>query len=150
VTQWDVAPFFQDDWHATPDLLVSGGLRYETQDNISSHLNFAPRLGFAWSAGPKNASGQARTVVRGGFGVFYDRVSEDLTLRANRFDGVSTSQYVVTEPRVLDELGFDANGNVSWPVTFSTTGSFYVRAQTQPTSVNSNSFWTPNQYFNVS
>jgi len=43
----------------------------------------------------------------------------------------------------------DANGNVSWPVTFSTTGSFYVRAQTQPTSVNSNSCWTPNQYFNV-
>ncbi len=113
VTQWDVAPFFQDDWHATPDLLVSAGLRYETQDNISSHLNLAPRFGFAWSAGPKSSSGQARTVVRGGFGVFYDRVSEDLTLRANRFDGVSTSQYVVTEPRVLDELGFDANGNVT-------------------------------------
>lgn len=113
VTQWDVAPFFQDDWHATPDLLVSAGLRYETQDNISSHLNLAPRFGFAWSAGPKSASGQARTVVRGGFGVFYDRVGEDLTLRANRFDGVSTSQYVVTEPRVLDDLGFDANGNVT-------------------------------------
>jgi hypothetical protein len=43
----------------------------------------------------------------------------------------------------------DANGNVSWPVTFSTKGSFYVRAQTQPTSVNSNSFWTPNQYYTV-
>jgi Carboxypeptidase regulatory-like domain len=113
VTQWDVAPFFQDDWHATPDLVVSGGLRYETQDNISSHLNFAPRLGFAWSAGPKNATGQARTVVRGGFGVFYDRVGEDLTLRANRFNGVSTSQYVVAEPAVLNELGFDANGNVT-------------------------------------
>jgi hypothetical protein len=43
----------------------------------------------------------------------------------------------------------DSNGNVIWPVTFSTKGSFYVRAQTQPTSVNSNSFWTPNQYYTV-
>jgi hypothetical protein len=43
----------------------------------------------------------------------------------------------------------DANGIVTWPVTFSNTGSFYVRAQTQPTSVNANSFWTPNQYYNV-
>ncbi len=41
-------------------------------------------------------------------------------------------------------------GQVQWPVTFSTKGSYYVRAQTQPTSVNSNSFWTPNQYYNVS
>ena len=113
VTQWDVAPFVQDDWHATPDLLVSAGLRYETQDNISSYLNFAPRLGFAWSAGPKNAQGQARTVVRGGFGVFYDRFGEDLTLRANRYDGVSTSQYVVTRPSVLDQLEFAADGSVS-------------------------------------
>ncbi len=113
VTQWDVAPFVQDDWHATPDLLVSAGLRYETQDNIESHLNFAPRLGFAWSAGPKNAQGQARTVVRGGFGIFYDRFGEDLTLRANRFNGVSTSQYVVMQPAVLDQLGFAADGSVS-------------------------------------
>jgi hypothetical protein len=43
----------------------------------------------------------------------------------------------------------DANGNVNWPVTFSTKGSFYVRAQTQPTSVNANSFWTANQYYTV-
>jgi hypothetical protein len=43
----------------------------------------------------------------------------------------------------------NAEGQISWPVTFSTKGSFYVRAQTQPTSVNSNSFWTPNQYYDV-
>ncbi len=43
----------------------------------------------------------------------------------------------------------NSSGQVSWPVTFSTKGSFYVRAQTQPTSVNSNSFWTPNQYYTI-
>jgi hypothetical protein len=127
VTQWDVAPFIQDDWHATADLLLSAGLRYETQDNISSHLDLAPRLGFAWSAGPKNAQGQARTVLRGGFGIFYDRFGEDLTLRANRFSpGSTTVQYVVTQPRVLNELGFDANGNVSGVPTVEELAAFAI------------------------
>jgi hypothetical protein len=30
-------------------LSISPGLRYENQDNIDSNLNFAPRIGFAWS-----------------------------------------------------------------------------------------------------
>ncbi|MFI5184513.1 MAG: TonB-dependent receptor domain-containing protein [Vicinamibacteria bacterium] len=126
VTQWDVAPFIQDDWHATTDLLLSAGLRYENQDNISSHLNFAPRLGLAWSVGPKNAQGQARTVVRAGFGVFYDRVGEDLTLRANHFDGLTTSQYVVSDPQVLDQMGFDASGGVSGVPSVEELAAFAV------------------------
>ncbi len=35
-------------------------------------INFAPRIGFAWQ--PTNSQ---KLVVRGGFGLFYDRVSED-------------------------------------------------------------------------
>jgi hypothetical protein len=38
------------------------------------------------------------------------------------------------------------DGVASWTVTFS-PGSWYVRAQAQPTPVNANSFWTPNQYY---
>jgi len=41
-------------------------------------------------------------VVRGGFGIFYERVGEDLTLQADRFDGQSQLQYLVTSPEVLD------------------------------------------------
>jgi hypothetical protein len=113
VRQWDVAPFVQDDWRVGANLLVSLGLRYETQDNIDSHVNLAPRLGFAWSAGKKGPSGTSSTVVRGGFGVFYDRFSEDLTLRARRFDGVRQDQYVVADPAVLDTITFDESGNVA-------------------------------------
>jgi hypothetical protein len=108
VSQWDLAPFVQDDWHLTPNLLLSAGLRYEVQDNIDSHLDLAPRFGFAWSVGPKTPAGQARTIVRGGFGVFYDRFGEDLTLRARRFNGVRMQQYIVSDPTVLDQLRFDA------------------------------------------
>src|SRR5262249_31567794 len=113
VSQWDIAPFVQDDWRVSTSLLLSLGLRYETQDNIDSHVNLAPRVGFAWSPGKKGPSGTSRTVVRGGFGIFYDRFSEDLTLRAERFDGVSQEQYVVADPAVLDTITFDANGNVA-------------------------------------
>ena len=43
-----------------------------------------------------------KTVVRGGFGIFYNRVSEELTLQSNRFDGINQQQFLVTNPLVLD------------------------------------------------
>jgi hypothetical protein len=43
----------------------------------------------------------------------------------------------------------DSNGVASWSWTASSAGSFYVRAQAQPTPVNANSFWSPNQFYNV-
>jgi uncharacterized membrane protein YgcG len=101
VTQYDFGPFVQDDWRVRPNLTVSAGLRYETQTNIASHLNFAPRLSFAWSpaaAAARGAGGRggSKTVVRGGFGIFYTRFNENLTLQANRFNGTNQQQFVVT------------------------------------------------------
>src|SRR6266404_1309743 len=86
VTQIDFSGFIQDDWRLRPTLTVSLGLRYENQTNISSDLNFAPRVSFAWSPGG-GGNRQSKTVVRGGFGVFYDRFPENLVLRTNRFNG---------------------------------------------------------------
>jgi len=43
----------------------------------------------------------------------------------------------------------DANGVATWAWTASQSGRFYVRAQAQPTPVNANSFWSPNQFYNV-
>ena len=69
-----------------PNLTVSLGLRYETQTNIHDWHDIAPRVGFAWS--PDGGSkGNGKTVVRGGFGMFYDRFSESLTLQADRYNG---------------------------------------------------------------
>jgi hypothetical protein len=42
------------------------------------------------------------TVIRGGIGIFYQRISEDLTLSAERFNGTNQQQFVVTDPAVLD------------------------------------------------
>ena len=86
VSQTEGALFVSDDWRVNPALLLSFGLRYENQSNISSPLNFAPRFGFAWSPGAGGAKAP-KTVFRGGAGIFYDRFSENLTLQALRFDG---------------------------------------------------------------
>lgn len=94
VSQFDTGIFVQDDWRVRPNFTLSMGLRYENQSNISSNMNFAPRVGFAWSPGGGGAR-QPKTVLRGGFGVFYDRFSENFTLNADRFNGVNQRQYIV-------------------------------------------------------
>lgn len=99
VSQVDAGVFIQDDWRVRPNFTLNLGLRYETQTNVSSRLNFAPRVGFAWSPGAQ-AKNPAKTVVRGGFGVFYDRVGENLTLQASRSSGTEL-QYIVTDPTIL-------------------------------------------------
>jgi len=45
---------------------------------------------------------QPTTVVRGGIGVFYNRISEDTILNAERFNGINQKQFIVTDPAVLD------------------------------------------------
>lgn len=103
VSQWDFGGFVQDDWKYRPNLTLSFGLRYENQDNISSNLNFAPRFGFAW-APRSNPQQPSKTTLRGGFGVFYDRVGENLTLTANRLNGINQQQFIVTDPSILNSF----------------------------------------------
>jgi Carboxypeptidase regulatory-like domain len=68
----DGALFFQDDWHWKPNVMVSAGLRLEGQNRIHDRLDWAPRLALAWS--PRHpASAPAKTVLRAGYGWFYNR-----------------------------------------------------------------------------
>ncbi len=111
VTQYDIGVFVQDDWRVKPNFTLSSGLRYETQNNISSVANFAPRVGFAWGVGkPGGQFRTPQTVIRGGWGIFYDRFGEELTLQANRLNGINQQQYLVPLPNfyptvpTLDQL----------------------------------------------
>lgn len=94
VSRTDVGLFITDDWRVNQGLTLSFGLRYENQTNISDNTNFAPRFSFAWSPGA--ASGNSKTVFRGGFGMFYDRFSEGLTLNALRFNGSEQLNLIVS------------------------------------------------------
>lgn len=131
VRQTDVGLFVQDDWRVNPQLTLSLGLRYENQTNISSNTNFAPRFGFAYAPGAGGNS-KAKTVFRGGFGVFYDRFGESLTLQALRFNGINQQQFVVTDPAILDAVVFTQSGSVSNVPTVQSLTAF---AQPQTTRV---------------
>jgi hypothetical protein len=93
VNLFDVGVFFQDDYKARPNLTLSYGLRYEAQNRIGDYSNWGPRFSFAWAPG-SNSKKQSKTVIRGGYGWFYDRFGSSYVLEAIRRNGVNQQQYV--------------------------------------------------------
>lgn len=114
VNQFDAGLFIQDDWRILPNLTVSPGLRYEIQNNIGDKTDFAPRIGVAWGVG----AGQGRnktpnTVIRLGYGWFYNRFGIGNTLQADRFNGLNQATYAVNNPAfltaaALEQIGYSA------------------------------------------
>ncbi|MGA3328749.1 MAG: carboxypeptidase-like regulatory domain-containing protein, partial [Terriglobia bacterium] len=97
VNMLDIGLFAQDDWKFHSNMTLSLGVRWETQSGIPDHSDFAPRVGFAWGLHRHN-NAAARTVLRAGVGVFYDRFTEGLILQSERLNGVTQQTYLVRSP----------------------------------------------------
>ncbi len=110
--------FAQDDFHLSPNLTLSYGLRWEyrvfpdlsqnaplaiSRTIPSDPLDFAPRFGFAWQFTPK-------TVVRGGYGIFYDTLNLRNISLVDRQNGNQVLRYVIS--------GADANAP-QYPSSFA-------------------------------
>jgi hypothetical protein len=100
-----LAGFIQDDWRVHPRLSLNLGLRYEVDTDVNNVSradelnpivapfvtgprrrdtnNWAPRAGFNWS------TPDARTSVRGGYGLYYDRVTLQIQSLERGLDGRS-------------------------------------------------------------
>ncbi len=99
VSQTDAGLYAEDDWRIRPNVTLSYGLRFETQNNVDNRANFAPRLGIAWGLGKSKAP---KTVLRAGFGMFYDRFGQGNVLQVIR-SNMSNPQlnYLVREPNSI-------------------------------------------------
>ena len=100
VNQTELGLFIQDEWNLRPNLTLSLGLRFDTQSNVSRGFYLAPRIAFAYAPGVA-AGGRTRTVIRGGFGIFFDRFNESLLLQANHFNDGNLQQFITTDPNIL-------------------------------------------------
>lgn len=128
-----VALYFQDDYRVTPRLTLNLGVRWDAnlhmlidqtnnrtiellkqlnngraqaiagdadqlKNTTASLKEFQPRLGFAW-----DVTGTGNTVIRGGYGIFYDQVFQNLILFAKQQSNDTIYQTVLDQ--VNDSVG---------------------------------------------
>jgi len=91
--QQELGAFVQDDYRLRPNLSLSLGLRYNWQNHLHDHRQFAPRIAIAYS--PQKSR---KTVFRSGAGIFYDRTGAgplgDLLL----YNGLTLQNYLIKNP----------------------------------------------------
>jgi hypothetical protein len=73
-----VAAYWQDSWALRSNFTLNFGVRYELDAQYkplnTDKDNFAPRVSFAWDPFKDH-----KTVVRGGFGIFYGPIDDQIT-----------------------------------------------------------------------
>lgn len=122
-----VATYFQDDWKPRNNVTINMGLRWEMQagpyqNNFDTPVlrllktlgyqterkqdlkDFGPRIGFAW-----DVKGDGRTVVRAGWGIYYDEIFQNITLYEKWNDVRTPLFFVSASPAPFTAAYYAAN-----------------------------------------
>ena len=89
--------YANDDWQIRPNATLSLGLRYDWSNYFRDHDTLAPRLSFALKPGGTDA-----TVIRGGAGVFYDKIGPFPVIDVLNFRPGGLQRIVITDPSYPD------------------------------------------------
>jgi outer membrane receptor protein involved in Fe transport len=131
--------FLQDSWRATSKLTINAGVRYDIEAyptqlaiNASTNAaerafgiregirlqptNFAPRIGIAY-----DVRGDAKTVVRANYGIFYDRAPGNLEAQSLAFNS-ATVPLVILAGGSPCAVGAPASG--ASPLNLNATNAF--------------------------
>jgi hypothetical protein len=100
-TQLETSVYVQGDVTLTRQVTLLAGLRYDVQTNLADRNNLAPRLAIAY------APGQA-TVLRGGGGLYYQRLNIGMIENQRRFDGTRQYEIVIDNPSYPDPFAAGA------------------------------------------
>jgi Carboxypeptidase regulatory-like domain len=132
VNVFDAALFLQDDWKVNRFLTASGGIRWESQNHVADHNDLAPRVAFAYALDGHKKGAQPKTVLRGGYGIFYDRFTYTYLLGATRQAGTAESQkqITITNPTCFDE---NSLSNIDLSTCGTPTSSSNTIVQISPT-----------------
>jgi hypothetical protein len=104
----EFAIFAQDNWQIHPRLTFDLGLRIDHDDFSSEAVNVAPRIGFVFAP-----TSDRRTAIRGGFGVFFDKIPINVaifssfpaqTITAYAPDGINAIGSPATYTHVVPNL----------------------------------------------
>lgn len=93
--QLELSAFLQIDLKLSSQLMLMFGARYDAQTNLHDSNNLSPRIGLAYA--PSRA-----TVIRGGGGVFYNRLNIGIVEAMHRLDGVRQYEIVIDNPSYPD------------------------------------------------
>ena len=134
-TLHQLAFYVQDDWKVRPNLTFNLGLRWDANiGNLPDQTNnrtfallqqlnhplaraltsdpskfsrstpswkeFQPRVGFAW-----DPTGTGRSVIRGGYGIFFDQLFQNLTIFGQALSGEEIYQTVLNLQNARDQQG---------------------------------------------
>lgn len=124
---FDAGLFVQDDYKFRPNVSVSFGLRYETQNNLGDHADFAPRVGIAWGIDGNGKNKSPKTILRLGYGIFYDRFAENLVLQQELQNGFIQQQFLIPNPTFFNSNQTTLPGQPGFPATASSSETVYVK-----------------------